>query len=86
MHQCLKYYREGERKINADIKSFTVAESHLADRMFFEEDAALKESILATISSIANGSVKNAKETRVPPKYGGDGSINLQQQRKEEKE
>jgi len=31
LHQCLKYYRGGERKINSDVKPFTKAELHFAD-------------------------------------------------------
>ena len=86
LHLCLKYYREDEKKINSDVKPFTIAKSHFADPKFFEEDAALKETIPVAISSIGKGSVKNAKETHVPLEDNGDGSIKPQQQRKEKNE
>jgi len=66
-NQCLKYYRDRKKKINGDIKPFTVAESHFAKAKFFEEDVALKEIIQDAISSTGKGSVKNVKETRVSP-------------------
>jgi len=69
----------GERKINGDIKPFTLAESDFADAQFFKEDAVLKETTPAAISSTGKGSVKNAKKTSVPPKESGDGNIKLEQ-------
>ncbi|XP_074277586.1 uncharacterized protein LOC141601220 [Silene latifolia] len=38
LHQCLKYYRGGERKIDEDAKSFSKADSFFADAKFFEEN------------------------------------------------
>jgi len=49
LHQCLKYCRDEEEKINGDVKPFTKAESYFADAKFFDEDAPLKEVMLATI-------------------------------------
>jgi len=43
LHQCLKYYRDGEKKVNGDIKPFTKAESYFANARFFEEESPLKE-------------------------------------------
>ena len=60
LHECLKYYRNGERKINGDVKPFTKAESHFADARFFEEGAAPKETMPSTISSTGNGVAKKA--------------------------
>jgi len=57
-----------------------MAESHFADAKFFEKDVALKKITLAVIASTGKGSVKNAKETRIPPEESGDGNINPQQQ------
>jgi len=51
LHQCLKYYRGRERKINGNVKPFTRAKSHFADVRFFEEDDTPKETILADITS-----------------------------------
>jgi len=36
LHQCLKYYRCGERKINENVKPFSKVESHFADARFFD--------------------------------------------------
>jgi len=46
LYLCLKYYRDGERKINGNVKPFTKVESHFAEARFFEEDDAPKESML----------------------------------------
>ena len=51
LHQCLKYYSDGEKKINGDVKPFPKAESHFVDARFFEEGAPLKEAMPAFISS-----------------------------------
>ncbi|XP_070022559.1 uncharacterized protein [Nicotiana sylvestris] len=43
-HQCLKYYEgEVEKKIVADDKPFTEAESHFADAMFYLKNYIVKE-------------------------------------------
>ena len=78
LHQCRKHYRDGENKINGDIKRFTMSKSHFIDAKLFKEDAALKETTLAVISSTRTGSVKNAKETHIPLKGCVDGSIKPQ--------
>jgi len=62
LHQCLMYSQEGEKKINGDVKLFTMIESYFGDAKFFEEDTALKEIVPVTISSTGKGIVKNAKE------------------------
>ncbi|XP_074270805.1 uncharacterized protein LOC141594703 [Silene latifolia] len=38
LHQCLKYYRGGERKIDGDAKPFSKVDSFFADAKFFEEN------------------------------------------------
>ena len=60
LHQCLKYYRNGEKKINGDVKPFTKAESHFADAKFFKEGVAPKETMSSTISSTGKGVKKKA--------------------------
>ena len=43
-HQCFKYFQDGKvKKIVADHKPFTVAESHFADAKFYLEDHTLEE-------------------------------------------
>jgi len=63
LHQCLKYYRGSERKINGDVKLFTKAESHFADFKSFEEDFTSKEMMISTISSTGKGNSKVIKDT-----------------------
>jgi len=64
LHQCLKYYRGGERKINGDARPFIKAESHFADAKFFEEVAAPKEMMISTIASTGESKVtKGAQAT-----------------------
>ena len=64
LHQCLKYYRGGQRKIDGDARPFTKAESHFADAKFFEEAAAPKEMMISTIASTGDSKVtKNSQTT-----------------------
>ncbi|XP_074315668.1 uncharacterized protein LOC141651875 [Silene latifolia] len=64
LHQCLKYYRGGERKINGDAKPFTKADSFFADAKFFEENGTSSEFMPTTISSTGKGGKlkENTKE------------------------
>jgi len=59
LHQCLKYYRHRERRINSNVKPFPKVESPFADVKFFEEDDALRETMSSTITSMGKGSTKN---------------------------
>jgi len=70
-HQCLKYYRGGEKKINGDVKPFTKAKSHFADSKFFEEGTALKETMPSIISSTGRGEPKAADNPKVILKHDG---------------
>jgi len=45
LHQCLKYYRGGERKINDSVKPLTRVEPHFAGARFLEEDDTPKETM-----------------------------------------
>jgi len=67
LHQCLKYYRDGEKRTNGDVKPFTKAESYFANARFFDEDAPLKEAMPATISSTG----KRSKEDTLGMINGG---------------
>jgi len=49
LHQCLKYYRGEEKKINVNVKPFTRVESHFTNARFFEKDGAPKEIMSSTI-------------------------------------
>jgi len=60
LHECLRYYRDGVKKINGDVKPFTKDESHFADARFFKGGAAPKETMPLTISSTGKGGAKKA--------------------------
>ena len=64
LHQCLKYYRDGKKKINRDVKPFTKVESHFADARLFKEGVVLKETIPSTIPSTGKGGAKNSPQPR----------------------
>ncbi|XP_074301299.1 uncharacterized protein LOC141632675 [Silene latifolia] len=55
LHQCLKYYRGGERKIDGDAKPFSKVDSFFADAKFFEENGTSGEFMPTTISSTGKG-------------------------------
>ncbi|XP_074300530.1 uncharacterized protein LOC141631807 [Silene latifolia] len=55
LHQCLKYYRGGERKIDGDAKTFSKVDSFFADAKFFEENGTSSEFMPTTISSTGKG-------------------------------
>jgi len=74
MHQCHKYYRDREKKINGDTKPFTKAKSYFADVRFFDEDAPLKEAMPATISSTG----KRSEEDTLRMIHSGP-SVNVKQ-------
>ncbi|KAK9665618.1 hypothetical protein RND81_14G124000 [Saponaria officinalis] len=42
LHQCLKFYRNGEKKVNRDVKPFTEAKTNFADAKFYHENEAPK--------------------------------------------
>jgi len=81
LHQCLKYYRDEEKKVNGDTKPFTRVESYFADARFFDDDAPLKEAMPATIFSTGKRS-----EEDVPGMIHGGPSGNVKQSRPSEKE
>jgi len=61
LHQCLKYYNGGKRKINGNTRLYT-------DSKFIEEDFALKEMMMmmiSIISSTSKGDSKAIKNTLV---------------------
>ena len=52
-HQCLKYFQDGQvKKIVADDKPFTIAESHFVNAKFYLEDDTVEETqVVASPSS-----------------------------------
>lgn len=60
LHQCLKYFQDGEKKINGDVKPFTKVEAHITDVKFFEEEVE-SEVLPPKISSTEMGKAKESK-------------------------
>jgi len=81
LHQCLKYYRDKEKKTNGDIKPFANAESYFTDARHFKEGAPLKGIMSAFISSTGKMSYE---DTHVATNGGTNG--NVKQSRQCEKE
>jgi len=77
LHQCLKYYCDGVKKINGDVKPFVKIESHFADARFFEERAPFKEAMLACISSTGK---RSDKDTYVKTNIGTNDNAKQRQQ------
>jgi len=50
LHECLKYYRDREKKINGDVKPLTRVEPYFAHARFFKECVAPQETMALTIS------------------------------------
>ncbi|XP_074298270.1 uncharacterized protein LOC141629112 [Silene latifolia] len=55
LHQCLKYYRSGERKIDGDAKPFSKVDSFFDDAKFFEENDTSSEFMPTTFSLTGKG-------------------------------
>jgi len=72
LHQFLKYYNDGKKKINGDVKPFTNLESYFADAKFFKEGASLKETMPITISSTGKTS---EEDTHGMTNYGTSGNV-----------
>ncbi|CAM8903253.1 unnamed protein product [Rhodiola kirilowii] len=68
LHQCLKYYRDGERKINGDVKPFTKADSFFADAKFFEENGVSRELLPLIIPSTRENGKERPKANQNLPK------------------
>jgi len=81
LNQCLKYYRDNERKINGDVSPFTKAESHFANSKFFEQDFAPKQMMISTISATGKGHSKAVQDT--PATLGHNGAKKQQPYRKD---
>jgi len=64
LHECLKYYQGGERKVDCNVK----VESHFADVRFLKEDDAPKETmpspLLLRAKVARKKSFKHQKKTR----------------------
>ena len=49
LHQCFKFYQQGIKKVNADSKPFTEAESHFADAKFYMKSEDVSEAISSEV-------------------------------------
>ncbi|XP_074271002.1 uncharacterized protein LOC141594921 [Silene latifolia] len=65
LHQCLKYYRDGEKKINGDVKPFSTVESYFADARFYEEQDEPSEMLPSSIISTGTRISKKVDDSKV---------------------
>ncbi|XP_074266017.1 uncharacterized protein LOC141588475 [Silene latifolia] len=66
LHQCLKYYRDGEKNVNGDVKPFSTVESYFADTRFYEENDTPIEMLPSTIFSTGTKVPKKTDDSKIP--------------------
>ena len=62
LHQCLKYYRGGVKKIDGDVKPFTRAESYFADAKFLENDEEISAEVSPSQMALTSKEAKTVIE------------------------
>ncbi|TYK06432.1 uncharacterized protein E5676_scaffold163G001350 [Cucumis melo var. makuwa] len=78
LHQCFKFYKQGIRKVDADSRPFTKAESHFADAKFYTKSEDVSE-IISTEVLVTKGTFKNEKEMITSKKSNKGDALNSQQ-------
>ncbi|KAK9756753.1 hypothetical protein RND81_01G118700 [Saponaria officinalis] len=63
LHQCLKFYRNDEKKVNGDVKSFMMAETYFADAKFYYDYEAPNGVKLVTVERHESIVVKTNQPT-----------------------
>ncbi|KAK2974030.1 LOW QUALITY PROTEIN: hypothetical protein RJ640_006222 [Escallonia rubra] len=79
LHQCLKFYRDGEKKVDGDCRPFTEAESYFADAKFYMESETSQECLPRETSSAKKNEPQKGKQVTVTsqpePKEISKGSV-----------
>ncbi|KAA0061095.1 retrotransposon protein putative ty3-gypsy sub-class [Cucumis melo var. makuwa] len=78
LHQCFKFYKQGIRKVDADSRPFTKAESHFADAKFYTKSEDVSETI-STEVPVTKGTFKNEQEMITSKKSNKGDALNSQQ-------
>ncbi|KAA0053464.1 retrotransposon protein putative ty3-gypsy sub-class [Cucumis melo var. makuwa] len=78
LHQCFKFYKQGIKKVDADSRPFTKAESHFADAKFYTKSEDMSE-IISTEVSVTKGTFKNEQEMITSKKSSKGDALNSQQ-------
>ncbi|KAA0057579.1 uncharacterized protein E6C27_scaffold497G00510 [Cucumis melo var. makuwa] len=78
LHQCFKFYKQGIKKVDADSRPFTKAESHFADAKFYTKSEDVSE-ILSTEVPVTKGTFKNEQEMITSKKSSKGDALNSQQ-------
>uniref|UniRef100_A0A803LLV7 Uncharacterized protein n=1 Tax=Chenopodium quinoa TaxID=63459 RepID=A0A803LLV7_CHEQI len=67
LRQCFKYYKNGERRVSAEVKPFSEAESHFADAKFHIDQEEPVEVMPLEIASIGKQAPKKQQTKEDPP-------------------
>ncbi|KAA0055891.1 uncharacterized protein E6C27_scaffold438G00090 [Cucumis melo var. makuwa] len=78
LHQCFKFHKQGIRKVDADSRPFTKAESHFADAKFYTKSEDVSE-IISTEVPVTKGTFKNEQEMITSKKSNKGDALNSQQ-------
>ncbi|KAA0046253.1 uncharacterized protein E6C27_scaffold284G00560 [Cucumis melo var. makuwa] len=78
LHQCFKFYKQGIRKVDADSRPFTKAESHFTDAKFYTKSEDVSE-IISTEVPVTKGTFKKEQEMITSKKSNKGNAINSQQ-------
>ncbi|KAK2996034.1 hypothetical protein RJ640_002194 [Escallonia rubra] len=66
LHQCLKFYRDREKKVDGDGRPFTEAEFHFADAKFYMESEMSQECLSTETSSTKKNEPQKGKQVMMP--------------------
>ncbi|KAA0063077.1 ty3-gypsy retrotransposon protein [Cucumis melo var. makuwa] len=78
LHQCFKFYKQGIRKVDAESRPFTKAESHFADAKFYTKSEDVSE-IISTEVPVTKGTFKNEQEMITSKKSNKGDALNSPQ-------
>ncbi|KAA0042128.1 ty3-gypsy retrotransposon protein [Cucumis melo var. makuwa] len=78
LHQCFKFYKQGIKKVDADSRPFTKAESHFADAKFYTKSKDVSE-IISTEVPMTKATFKNEQEMITSKKSNKGDALNNQQ-------
>ncbi|KAA0043322.1 uncharacterized protein E6C27_scaffold110G002330 [Cucumis melo var. makuwa] len=78
LHQCFTFYKQGIKKVDADSRPFTKAESHFADAKFYTKSEDVSE-IISTEVPVTKSTFKNEQEMITSKKSNKGDALNSQQ-------
>ncbi|KAA0025450.1 ty3-gypsy retrotransposon protein [Cucumis melo var. makuwa] len=78
LHQCFKFYKQGIRKVDADSRPFTKAESHFVDAKFYTKSEDVSE-IISTEVPVTKDTFKNEQAMITSKKSNKGDALNNQE-------